>query len=70
MTNHNINLHATKAEEQRYIISMLPTQLSIKGIPESKSLMKQLTKRLSKIPKKRQAQVASRDYPEFCVTAI
>lgn len=59
MTNHNINLHATKAEEQRYIISMLPTQLSIKGIPESKSLMKQLTKRLSKIPKKRQAQVAS-----------
>lgn len=59
MPNNNINLHETKAEEQRYIISMLPTQLTIKGILESKGLVKQLTKRLSKIPKKRQAQVAS-----------
>lgn len=59
MPNNNINLHETKAEEQRYIIGMLPTQLSIKGIPESKGLVKQLTKRLSKIPKKRQAQVAN-----------
>ena len=59
MPNNNINLHETKAEEQRYIISMLPTQLTIKGIPESKGLVKQLTKRLSRIPKKRQAQVAS-----------
>ncbi|GEM_PF-4960756 len=36
MPNKNINLHEIKAEEQRYIISMLPTQISIKGIPESK----------------------------------
>lgn len=59
MPNNNINLHKTKAEEQRYIISMLPTQLIIKGIPESKGLVKRLTKRLSRIPKKRQVQVAS-----------
>lgn len=59
MPNNNINLHETKAEEQRYIISMLPTQLTIKGIPESKGLVKQFTKRLSRIPKERQAQVAS-----------
>lgn len=59
MPNNNINLHKTKAEEQRYIIGMLPTQLLIKGTPEGKDLVKKLTKKLSKIPKKRQAQVAS-----------
>ena len=59
MPNNNLNLHETKAEEQRYIIGMLPTQLLIKGTPEGKDLVKKLTKKLSKIPKKRQAQVAS-----------
>lgn len=58
MPNKNINLHEIKAEEQRYIISMLPTQLSIKGIPESKGQVKQIIKRFSKIPKKKQAQIA------------
>lgn len=59
MPNNNIDSHETKAEEQRHIISMLPTQLLIKSTTEGKDLVRQLTKRLSKIPKKRQAQVAS-----------
>lgn len=59
MSDRNINLCETKAEEQRYIISMLPSQLLIKGITEGKGLVKQITKGLSKIPKKQQAQVAN-----------
>tara|TARA_R110002124_G_scaffold59491_1_gene164315 strand:- start:164 stop:421 length:258 start_codon:yes stop_codon:yes gene_type:complete len=58
MLDENINLFSNEAEKQRYEYSMLPTQLLIKGIPECKSLVKQLTKGLSKIPKKRQVQVA------------
>ena len=58
MLDENINLFINEAEKQRYEYSMLPTQLLIKGIPECKSLVKQLTKGLSKIPKKRQVQVA------------
>ncbi|MGP5068115.1 hypothetical protein [Psychrobacter faecalis] len=59
MPNENINSYETKAEEQRYITSMLPSQLLIKGIPEGKGLASQLTKKLSKIHRKRQAQLAS-----------
>ncbi len=59
MSDKNTNLHETKAEEQRYIISMLPTQLLIKGIPEGKILVKQLTNKLSKIPRKKQIQIAN-----------
>lgn len=58
MLDENINLFGNEAEKQRYEYSMLPMQLLIKGIPEYKSLVKQLTKGLSKIPKKRQVQVA------------
>ena len=58
MSDRNINLCETKAEEQRYIISMLPSQLLIKGITEGKGLVKQITKGLSKIHRKRQDQVA------------
>lgn len=58
MPDKNINFLDSEAEKQRFIISMLPSQLLIKGIPESKGLVKQLTKRLSIIPRKRQAQIA------------
>jgi len=59
MPDENINSHEAKANKQIYIIRMLPTQLLIKGTLEGKDLVKKLTKKLSKIPKKRQAQVAS-----------
>lgn len=58
MPDKNINFLDSEAEKQRFIISMLPSQLLIKGIPESKGLVKQLTERLSIIPRKRQAQIA------------
>lgn len=59
MLDKNTDFPDCEAEKQRFIISMLPTELLIKGITEGKTLVKQLTKRLSKIPKKRKVQVAS-----------
>ncbi len=38
MPDESINSYDAKAEEQRYIVSMLPTQLLIKGTPEGKGL--------------------------------
>ena len=59
MSDRNINPCEAKAEQQRYNVSMLPTQLLIKGTPEGKGLVKQFTKKLSKIPKKKQVQIAN-----------
>lgn len=59
MSDRNINPCETKVEQQRYNISMLPTQLLIKGTQEGKGLVKQLTKKLSKMPRKKQVQIAN-----------
>lgn len=59
MTDKNINLCDTEDEQLRYNISMLPSLLFLKkGIPEGKTLIKKLTKELSKITRKQKVQVA------------
>ncbi|WP_367111939.1 hypothetical protein [uncultured Psychrobacter sp.] len=59
MTDKNINLYDTEEEQLRYNVSMLPTHLLMKGLPEGKSLMRKLIKGLSKIPKKQKVQIAN-----------
>lgn len=59
MTDKNINLCDTEDEQLRYNISMLPSLPFLKkGIPEGKTLIKKLTKELSKITRKQKVQVA------------
>lgn len=59
MTDKNINLCDTEEEQLRYNVSMLPSHLLMKGVPESKVLMRKLTKGLSKIPRKQKVQIAN-----------
>ncbi len=58
MIDKNINLYDTEEEQLRYNVSMLPTYLLMKGVPEGKALMRKLTKELSRIPRKQKMQIA------------
>ena len=48
MLDNNTNVYDTDDEKQRYAYNMLPTYLSMKGLPEAKLLIKQVTKNPSK----------------------